>query len=917
MSKNKWTILPFIVIASLILAVVYVVSLRKPTTPAEPLKAIPLSAAFIIKINDFNALYEKATPNNNLWNELKKIPEFGIFSSQLQYLDSLYHNVPEVGDLLRQGPSFLSAHATGRDRIGIMHILKVSPRLGEKKITAVIAGLSKGTLSERTYEGVTIHEAAVAGQKPLCWAVSRDLLMISFSSILIEDAVRQLGSGESVMNLKGFSEIYGTKGKNVIANVFVNFQRFPQLLSSFVLPDYRPAVRSLSGFAGWAAMDVNLLSDMLLMNGFVDPPDSLTSMASLFTGQTPQKITAGEILPGSVASFLSLTMSDPAQYIDAYRSYLKDHGRLTAYNNALKSLTQTYQTDFLQEFIAILDNEITLAFDGNNEGNHAVYVLMRLKSQGQAESMLNKLMADISAATSKPLSSFVENYKLDNEVSFTIRHLPIPNLTAKLFGNLFAPLNEHYVALVDNYLVFASAAESLKSLIHSHVLNKTLESEAAYKDFKNNLSPRSNILLYYNLSKGQPVVQWLKPALAKRLEASSPVFQKVQVMGFQLYSNNKLLYNNFLVKYLPDFSKETQTVWESRLDTLALGKPVFVMNHQTMQNEVFVQDAANNVYLINQVGRILWKVSLPGPINSEIFQIDYFRNGKLQLLFSTRDYLYLIDRNGNFVEKYPVKLRSPSTCGVAVFDYEKNRDYRLFIACDDNKVYAYTKEGALVTGWSFEGSESTVAQPVNHFRVGDKDFLVFGDRFRTYILDRKGNTRITPDTFFPHSAANNYSLHLPRDGSAPAFVSTDTAGQVRFVYFNGEVKIRSVGTFSNRHYFDYKDLNGDGNAELIFLDRNTLSVFSNNATPLFSYRFNESIDTRPLFYQFSATDRKLGVVSHKENLIYLFNNDGKLYSGFPLQGNTPFSIGNFGDSISRFNLVVGSRDNFLYNYRVR
>jgi hypothetical protein len=72
-----------------------------------------------------------------------------------------------------------------------------------------------------------------------------------------------------------------------------------------------------------------------------------------------------------------------------------------------------------------------------------------------------------------------------------------------------------------------------------------------------------------------------------------------------------------------------------------------------------------------------------------------------------------------------------------------------------------------------------------------------------------------------------------------------------------------------------------------------------------------------LFYQFSATDLKIGVVNRPENKIYLFNNNGELFAGFPLQGNTPFSIGNFGDTLSRFNLVVGSGDNFLYNYRVK
>jgi hypothetical protein len=276
----------------------------------------------------------------------------------------------------------------------------------------------------------------------------------------------------------------------------------------------------------------------------------------------------------------------------------------------------------------------------------------------------------------------------------------------------------------------------------------------------------------------------------------------------------------------------------------------------------------------------------------------------------------MIDRMGNFVDHYPIKLRSPATCGVSVFDYDNTRNYRLFIACEDKKVYAYTKEGALLKGWSFGQSESEVTQPVNHFRIGDKDFLVFGDRFRTYILDRKGNTRVNTDVFFPRSVHNNYYIYLPRDGSTPGIITTDTTGKVYDIQFNGEVKTIELDEFTGDHYFDYRDLTGDGAMEYIYLDRNKLSVYSHDKNLLFAYEFKEIIDTRPAIYQFSSGDRKLGVVSRKEDRVYLFNSDGKLYEGFPLQGNTPFSIGNFGDSLSRFNLVVGSRDNFLYNYRV-
>jgi hypothetical protein len=51
-------------------------------------------------------------------------------------------------------------------------------------------------------------------------------------------------------------------------------------------------------------------------------------------------------------------------------------------------------------------------------------------------------------------------------------------------------------------------------------------------------------------------------------------------------------------------------------------KPYMVKNHNTGENELFVQDILNNIYLINRAGRILWKKKLPEPIISEIFQID-------------------------------------------------------------------------------------------------------------------------------------------------------------------------------------------------------------------------------------------------------------------------------------------------------
>ena len=144
--------------------------------------------------------------------------------------------------------------------------------------------------------------------------------------------------------------------------------------------------------------------------------------------------------------------------------------------------------------------------------------------------------------------------------------------------------------------------------------------------------------------------------------------------------------------------------------------------------------------------------------NSNIYQIDYYRNGKLQLLFSTENYLHLLDRNGNYIERYPVRLREKATAGLALFDYENNGNYRIFIPCADKKLYAYTKDGSLISGWQFPGSEYPVHQTPEHFQVDQKDFIVFADRYQAYILDRQGNVRVAVKELVYKSEHNSFLL---------------------------------------------------------------------------------------------------------------------------------------------------------------
>ena len=82
-------------------------------------------------------------------------------------------------------------------------------------------------------------------------------------------------------------------------------------------------------------------------------------------------------------------------------------------------------------------------------------------------------------------------------------------------------------------------------------------------------------------------------------------------------------------------------MWQTRLDARMSMKPAIVVNHNTENVNFSLQDEGNTIYLINDVGRILWKLPIEGGSNSEVYQVDMFKNRKLQyLFFYTRSSLF-------------------------------------------------------------------------------------------------------------------------------------------------------------------------------------------------------------------------------------------------------------------------------------
>ena len=884
----------------------------------NPIKTVPQDAAYLIRLNGLPLAKTLTSSNIQVWSDLEEIPLVNAISKELKVIDSLASENARLNELTGSGEIYVSGHFGGGRNMHHLILFSLPPSIKEKDISDYLEKNKNSfaeNYSERKYEGKSIFSVTLKSKRIIYITLCNSVLCYSGSPVLIEDAIRQSTLNVSLLDIPEFNEMISATGKNKLANIFIDFKKAGKLLSLAGNVTYSSKIRDYELMGDWAELDVNIKSDLVLLNGFTLVNSENVDLFSTLSGGKPVRLTIDKILPSSISAFIAFGISSPQESYNNYLEYLDRNGKLTRYNANLANMNSKYGIEFDKFFLSLLDNEMALAYQQENDAQSgAHYLIFKCLSGSDANRQLAEITEKVGTINNAAKS---QSYSPDNSIRFNIYKLPIYPLFGRLIGDFFSVFEENYITVVDNYIVVAGSYKDASQFIYSYMLQKTLGNDEVYRDFSENLSIKSFALGYFNIPRSDGYFKrYLSDEFLNNWRSNKSAFNNVQNFGFQMSQVSNMPYLNLFLKRFGNYKGKPQTVWESLLDTTIASKPAFVINHYSKQNEIFIQDQKNNIYLINQAGRILWKQSVSEAINSEIYQIDFYKNGKLQILFSTKSQIHLIDRNGNYVEKYPIKLRSNASAGMALFDYDKNRNYRIFVPCENKQVYAYNQQGDVIDGWQFSGADHIVTNPVQHFRLAEKDFIVFADKNKTYILDRKGKDRVLVKTAFGKSKNNIFYSYNNGKIENSYLVTTDQQGQVIEVFFDGTVKTKKVGDFSSGHFFDFKDLNADGIQDYVYLDENQLFAFKSDGKKLFSLDIKEPISHRPVYYHFSHNNRKIGLVSEANEKIYLVNSNGEMYSGFPLEGKTLFSIGYFDLTSSRFNLIVGGRNNFLYNYAV-
>lgn len=922
----KKTIITFLILCfiGLVAFIFLYLKNQSPEKSVNLFDAVPQHSSFVVYTDQYSYIPGTFQSKNVVVDELSLIESVSQIRAYIRKIDSVI--------LLRNTLSFVqknsfcvSAHMLGSKNYEYLFLLELTNDFQIDEI----AGLSKVfsqngySVQKRSYEENIIFDISNHSQTDplrLSASVSNNMLIFSPSSILVENAIRQLRHGHSLSKDDDFKKLQKTAGKNVSFNLYINHKNFPTLLSMYVSDDYKGMLQNENRVGNWTVLDVNIKKNAVLYNGFTIANDR-ENYLNLFVTQEPIQFNTHVVMPASTSTYLLLGVSDNELFFKDFEAFLKKKELFDKREKRIKELNEVFGVRVDGLFKDITKNEFGIIYTEVNNSNIADYTfgIVNTKSKRLTEERIKEIINYSSAKTNTNPNKYIHNYKIDDEIIFRIYELAESDVLTTVYGDIYENFRGQYCTFVDNYLLFGNSMKSLAKFLHNVLLKKTLVHDKNFQSFQNAIMDNFNVYFYSNISASYNLYpHYLNKDMQSDLQANSDVLQKFQAIAIQLGKRGDMLYTSAFLQYNPLEENKHRTVWESYLDTVSNFKPVFVKTHRSKDKLIFIQDDKNTVYLLNKTGRIIMKKAIKESINSDVFQIDFYKNGKIQYAFSTRHYLYIVDLLGNFVENYPIKLPYPSTAGMSVFDYDDNRNYRIIIPCQDKRVYLYDNAGNVLEGWLFTKTDTYVTAPIQHIRIDLTDYIVFKDDYNVFILNRRGETKVQVKEKFEMSRKNELIFERAKGDIKHRLITTTADGTVKYIYIDdGSVETALTVNVSPQHYFNASDINSDGIYDYIFVDSDELKVVNKDNAVLYTYDFENKIHVAPFLYEFSASDIKVGIVDKDGDKIYLINKNGSLYSGFPVKGKTRFSIGFLNRQKISFNLIVGSGDNFLYNYDVK
>lgn len=854
--------------------------------PESPFEFVPANASLVLETNNFL----------KLWSTYSKSNVWGLTADN-EGLKHIYENLGSLEILANENPLLNKTLRKQKVLFGVIEVKKESKLIGifhsEAKVNDIQNLIHKKFNDQASFSKVDIpkvnaYKVIFSDQKDLLFIAFKDgNIIASYSKEALKQSLINYQEGTTIAENRGFKKIRQTSGKYTDASLYVNFRDLHRLIES---PDdllEQSLIKGISDFASWGALDVTAKKNRVLLNGFVST--DTTKYLSVFK-KKPQHQDFKSLLPHKSALILT-------QFFSKGTALEKTPQKQ---KERVKALEKRY--NLKQNLYPYTGKNILLAItaDEPNEISDHTFTYIHTTETEKAFEGLRNIAGKMK-----------ENYYQKKYQGYEMIQIPSDSFFPQLLGSVFSEVKSPFFLVHEDFLIGCPDKDNLAKLVHQLEDGKSLAQNDIYQSASSGITSESNLAIFIDINKALKLLPNRHPLRQSAIENNS-FFESLNGFSLEFTAADELYFSSVFLNTGEKLRMSSENNWNIDLEAKMVGRPYIVDDHLSSEKRIIAFDALNNMYFINHRGEILWQHMLSGRPMSKVYEVDAYKNNKVQYLLNTESHIYLIDVLGRDVGDFPVELESPATNGIALFDYTGNKHYRILVAGSDSKIYNYTIEGKLVEGWKTPSMDGKVSKPLQHLTYGRRDYIFVADENgQVKIVNRRGEERIAVTDNFRNGI--NSGFYVNRTNDKAPFITSNQNGTLTYLNGDGSTNETSFDTFSAKHHFFYERFNEDAHYDFIYFDKNRLVVYDRFKKNVLEKDFSGKVITEPHIRTFKD-DKAVIFTSLSEERLYLVTNEGVNPEINRLEGTTLFDMG----TLKRFgktSVIVG-KDEKLFKYLI-
>ncbi|MBP6730408.1 MAG: hypothetical protein KA149_00020, partial [Chitinophagales bacterium] len=686
MQKFKIPIAAGVVVVALVL--VYFLFIRS----SGIYQAIPSSAIAVIEVNNWDKLGDKLGTTGT-GAEVKKTAAMQKLMSEVSLLQQLVNADNSLKNSIASQNTVASLHLTSATDYDFLFTTQLSGVNDNTLLNHIQHSPLVRTVNVHIFKNQKIVDLLLKDGRQLSFAKQGNVLAISFTTFLTENAMAALSSGNNLSSDKGFKAVMAPLSAKGSLKILFNFQRAGVIFPVAFKSEKTALLQDVNSIGGWGRYEVSFTNGQMELDGEIN---------------TLQETDAAAV--NILSENLFAKIPDHAAYVHLSRTD-------TAGSNALSAYFNTWMGD--TKAFAVLE-PLKQNYSEQN------VLLVSVKNKAIAAQKLKQLAAT-GGGSQAPVDTFM---------SVEIFNLPDGAILNQVFGNSLVTFGNCYFTINGNAAIFCNNIDVLKLLLEKTNKGETLDKDPNFISTGFSNYSKNTALTYSNFQRSDLLIHGLlqdNSTIGALLSSFKNALSITNQTGKKIFSH--------ITFYSGGQGKASSgLVWKTKLKAEAVYTPQMVLNSTTGEKEVFVQDTANNIYLLGQSGEILFTKNTGEPIIGSVQQLDYYNNGKLQYIFNSASHVFIVDRLGNDVGSYPLRLSSTATGSLTLV--KNGAISRYYIPCANGSIYGYESNGKPLSGWSPKTGIGVLSQPLQYINQKRNDlFIAFNTAGKLQLLDARGNLK--------------------------------------------------------------------------------------------------------------------------------------------------------------------------------